>query len=118
MRIFKTKRFSKFAKKAGITDTALKEAARQVESFTDLGGDVYKLRFARDGEGKSGGYRFILFFKQDDKLFFKYLFSKSNRANIRDDELKEFKDDAKTMLSLTNEQIEFQKKLCHLMELQ
>ncbi|MDR2841853.1 MAG: type II toxin-antitoxin system RelE/ParE family toxin [Spirochaetaceae bacterium] len=49
MRIFKTKWFSKFAKKAGITDTALKAAARQVENFTDLGGDVYKLRFVREG---------------------------------------------------------------------
>ncbi|GMO55802.1 MAG: type II toxin-antitoxin system RelE/ParE family toxin [Candidatus Endomicrobiellum trichonymphae] len=117
MRIFKTKRFGKLARKASITDTALKEAAGQVENFTDLGGDVYKLRFARDGEGKSGGYRFILFFRQGDKLILKYLFSKSNRANIKDDELKEFKDDAKTMLSLTNEQIEVQKKLCYLKEL-
>ncbi|GHV22474.1 addiction module toxin RelE [Spirochaetia bacterium] len=117
MRIFKTKRFSKDMKKAGVSDIALKEAAGQVENFTDLGGDVYKLRFAREGEGKSGGYRFILFFRQGDKLFFRHAFAKSVRDNITDKELRHFKDMAKDYFALSDIQIDLRKKQKTLIEL-
>ncbi|GMO23268.1 MAG: type II toxin-antitoxin system RelE/ParE family toxin [Termitinemataceae bacterium] len=117
MRIFKTKWFSKYAKKARITDTELKEAAGQDENFTDLGGNVYKLRFAREGKGKSGGYRFILFFRQGDKLFYEYAYAKSDRDNISRKELRDYKDDAKEMFAYTDNQIEAYKKQCKLIEL-
>jgi hypothetical protein len=112
VRIFKTKWFSKFAKKAAVADADLKAAALNIESLgavaagaDDLGGDVYKLRFAREGKGTSGGYRFILFFRHGDKLFFKYAFPKSARDNIKDDELKKFKEQAKETFSFNDAQI-------------
>jgi hypothetical protein len=109
MRIFKAKWFTKFAEKAAIEDSDLKAAAEALDrgksSADDLGGHVFKLRFARPGEGKRGGYRFILFFRKGERLFFDYAFPKSKLDNIEDDELREFKRYAKIYLALTDEQI-------------
>ncbi|GHT54449.1 hypothetical protein FACS1894106_5670 [Spirochaetia bacterium] len=110
MRIFKAKWFIKFAQKANIKDADLKAAADLIDrgesSADDLGGHVFKLRFARPGEGKRGGYRFILFFRKGERLFFDYAYPKSKLDDIEDDELREFKKLAKKSLGLTEEQIE------------
>ena len=110
MRIFKTKWFTKFAEKETLNDSELKEIAQHVENgqAVNLGGDVFKIRLARPGKGKSGGYRVILFFRQGNKTFFEYAYPKSKRDNIDDDELKNFKQDAKLRFSLTSEQLETQ----------
>ena len=63
MRLFKNTWFNRFANKEGITDGELREAVNQLEAGqadADLGGDVYKVRVARSGEGKSGWYRVTL----------------------------------------------------------
>jgi len=108
VRLFKNTWFNRFAKKEGILDADLREAAARLEAGqadADLGGGVYKVRVARPGEGKAGGYRVIVFFKSGERTFFVYGFAKSDKANIEDDELQGFKRDAKTDLSLTDEQI-------------
>jgi hypothetical protein len=97
MRIFKTKSFTRLAGKTGITDLELIVAAGEVhrgEYEADLGGGVFKKRIARTGAGKAGGYRVILFFRKKERLFFAYVFAKSNRANISDKELRAYKRDA------------------------
>jgi hypothetical protein len=74
VRIFKSPWFSRFAVKEGITDKGLKTIVNDVLeknlAEADLGGGVYKVRTARHGEGKSGGYRVIVFFRRGDKTFF------------------------------------------------
>ena len=64
----------------------------------DLGGGVIKQRLARPSEGKSGGFRSIVLFRHGDKAFFVYGFPKNARSNIREDELKGFRDLANVML--------------------
>jgi len=71
----------------------------------DLGGGVIKQRIARPGQGKSGGYRTIILFRQGDCAVFMYGFAKSERDNIRADEEKEFKEAAKHVLALTEKQL-------------
>ena len=108
MRVFKYTRFSRFASKEGITDHELLEVVDQLEAEqadANLGGDVYKVRIARQGEGKSGGYRVIVYFRNEFRTFFSYGFSKNDRGNISSKELKRFKEDAKSRLSYTDEQI-------------
>jgi hypothetical protein len=59
MRTLKGTWFSHFAKKEGITDTALKNIVEQLEKGNfdaNLGGGVYKKRIARSGEGKAERY--------------------------------------------------------------
>jgi len=70
-----------------------------------LGGGVFKVRLARSGEGKSGGYRVIVFFKSEFRTVFVYGFAKSDRGNIDQGELRLFKERVKDVFSLNDEQI-------------
>jgi len=108
VRIFKNIWFTRFADKEGITDGELRETVSRLEagqSDADLGGGVYKMRVARSGKGKSGGYRVIVFFRSKERTFFVYGFAKSARDNIDQGELRAFKHRARDVFSLTDEQI-------------
>ena len=108
MRIFKSRWFQRYAKKDGITDAALIEAAERADKGqidADLGGEVIKQRIARPGQGRSKGYRTIIVFRRGVKAFFVYGFSKSQRENISDDEERQFKEAAKHVLALTDIQL-------------
>lgn len=120
MRVFKETWFSRFAGKEGITDNELLEAVKQLEAGqaeADLGGKVYKVRVARPGEGKSGGYRVIVLFKSEEKTFFVYGFAKSDRSDIDEKEKKDFKKLAKNYFNLTDEIIEQAVKMGLLVEI-
>ena len=85
MRIFKSTWFNRFAEKEGITDKELRDIVSVLEAErydANLGGGVYKVRTMRPGEGKSGGYRVIVFFRSAERAFFYYGFPKSGMANI------------------------------------
>jgi hypothetical protein len=106
MRIFKNKVFSRFSKKEAIDDEALKSIIPQLEAGladADLGGGVYKVRVARCGEGKRGGYRVIVLFKSGDKTFFVYGFAKSDMGDIDEKELKYYKNLSGKYFRLTDE---------------
>ena len=108
MRIFKTKWFTRFARQEGISDTTLRKEVEKIangETGDNLGGYVYKMRLARSGAGKSGGYRVILFFKHNDRLFFDYAYAKSQRDNIGADELRDFKGLAKKFVNYSDQQL-------------
>lgn len=103
MRVFKTKAFIRFADREGIADEELCEAVRRAEQGlidADLGGGVIKQRIARPGQGRSGGFRSIVLFCRGEASFFVYGFAKSDRDNIRRDELKGFRMLAAEMLRL------------------
>lgn len=120
MRIFKNTRFARYAGKEDISDNELREAVSQLEAGqadTNLGGNVYKMRLARSGEGKSGGHRVIVLFRSGDKTFYVYGFAKSERANISEKELRNFKERAKDYFSVTVEQLEKMIKDGQLIEL-
>ena len=94
MRVFKNKSFARFSRKARITDTVLcgaVDAASRGLIDADLGGGVIKQRIARQGEGKSGGFRTIILFRVRERAFFVHGFAKNERDNIRDDELAAFR---------------------------
>lgn len=108
MRIFKNTWFARFAKRQRITDAALVAAIEEAEQgliAADLGGHIIKQRIARPGQGKSGGYRTIIVFRQGDRSFFVYGFPKSERENIDKDELDTFKQAAEQFLALDDDQI-------------
>lgn len=108
MRVFKTRVFVRFARKAKLGDKALSGAVSEVERGlinADLGGGVIKQRIARSGGGKSGGFRTIILFKVRTRAVFVYGFEKSDRDNIDDEELKEFRRLADKMLSYNDADI-------------
>lgn len=107
-RVFKTKWFQRFARKEKIEDAALLEAvahAEQGQIDANLGGGVIKQRITRTGRGRSGAFRTIILFRQGDLAVCMYGFSKSGQANIRADEEKAFKEAAKHVLALTEQQL-------------
>ena len=69
----------------------------------DLGGGVVKQRIARQGGGKSGGFRTIILFRIGERAFFVHGFAKNEQDNIRDDELAAFKLLAAEMLAYGDE---------------
>jgi len=63
MNLYKTRPFSRLARKAGITDDALKNAVEEMRKgiiHADLGDNVYKQRVAIPDRGKRGGSRVIV----------------------------------------------------------
>ena len=69
----------------------------------NLGGGVFKQRIARQGGGKSGGFRTIILFKVGGHSFFAHGFAKNEKANITPKELKALKKLASTFLGLDAE---------------
>jgi hypothetical protein len=109
VRVFKNTWFTRFADKEGMTDSELREMVNHLEAGqaeADLGGGVYKVRVARSGEGKSGGYRVIVFFKSEERLFYVYGFAKADRSNIDQKEKREYKALARKYFNLSDETIE------------
>ena len=101
MRIFKYARFSRFARKEGINDDELLNIVDQLEAGqpdANLGGGVFKMRMARSGEGKAGGYRVIIFFKSGERTFYVQGYAKSDMANVSKKELARAKNRQKPCL--------------------
>jgi hypothetical protein len=108
VRVFKNTWFTRFSRKEGITNVELWDIVNQLEAGqadADLGGGVYKQRIARSGEGKSGGYRVIVFFRSGERTFFTGGFAKSDMANISQKALAEAKKQANTLFTMTGDQI-------------
>ena len=102
MRVYKTKPFARFATHEGIHDDELCDAVHRAERGlidADLGGGLIKQRLARERQGRSGGFRSIILFRRGDKAFFAYGFAKSDRENIRRDELVAFRKLADAMFA-------------------
>jgi len=109
MSVYKTKEFSRFARKADLGSKELLEAVKAVASGqwdADLGGGVFKQRIAREGGGKSGGFRTIILFKVGGHSFFVHGFAKNEKANITPKELKALKTLAAVFLGLDAEALQ------------
>jgi len=53
------------------------------DAGTSLGGGLHKIRFARRGEGKSGGYRVLYFYREEDlPIVLLTAFAKNQKSNI------------------------------------
>ncbi len=109
LQIFKNKAFTRFADDNELTDADLCEVVRRARNGqinANLGGGVIKQRIARKGGGKSGGFRAIVLFRQDDLAVFVHAFPKSNQSNLKKKDLKAFKELADIMLNLTKVDLE------------
>lgn len=119
MRVYKNAWFAKFARKESISDHALCDAVSRAEQGlidADLGSGLLKQRVAREGEGKSGGFRTLIFFRHGTRAVFAFGFAKNDRANLDADELVMFKKAAKIVLSLLQSEIDIELKAGRLTE--
>jgi hypothetical protein len=67
----------------------------------DLGGGLIKQRVARDGGGRSGGYRTIIAFRSQELAVFLYCFAKQDQENVTSRELAKFRDLGRGLLART-----------------
>jgi hypothetical protein len=103
MSIYKTRLFSRWARKQGLQDSVLCQAVREIRCGlyeADLGGNLLKKRIARPGQGKSAGYRTIVATCVGGRCFFLYGFAKNEQSDIDDDEQVALKAWAKTLLAM------------------
>lgn len=108
-------------KKAGLQDTNLLEAIKEMEGGlidADLGGHVYKKRVALKGLGKRSGGRTLVASKFLKRWIFMYGFSKGEQANIDRDELVYLQEAAKRLLNLNDDELNTAVTLGELLELQ
>lgn len=87
--ILETPTFRKDTQRAGLTDTEVQEIVAFIAANPEAGalisgsGGARKVRFAREGGGKSGGYRTIHYFTGIDvPIFLLALIDKHERANL------------------------------------
>ncbi len=105
---FRTRTFSRWMRKAGLTDAALHHAVLEMAQGlidADLGGHVVKKRVALPGQGKRGGARTIVATKMAGRWFFLYGFGKNERANVTSEELKMLQEVAKELLEFDERQL-------------
>lgn len=119
IRVYRTRTFTRWMKKAGVTDTALWGATLEMSQGlvdADLGGHVMKKRVALTGQGKRGGARTIVATKLAGRWFFLYGFNKNERSNIDKEELRVLQEVAKELLGLDERQLSTALKSGEIME--
>lgn len=119
MSVYITKEFARFARKAGLAEARLLQAAQDVVAGrydADLGGGVFKQRVARGGGGKSGGFRTIILFRVGGHSFFAHEFAKNDKANVSARELSALKRLADVFLGLSEKQLEVARAAGELVE--
>ncbi len=103
MAIYTTRWFDRWARKQGLTAPSLCAAVREMASGlydADLGGNLFKKRIARPGQGKSGGFRTLVATNKGSRWIFVFGFPKNERSNIDKDEEEALKKLAAHLLSL------------------
>ena len=108
MRVFKTKWLVRFARRERITDHSLSEAIDRAacgQIDADLGGGLIKQRVARQGQGRSGGYRMVIAYRAGTRAVFLYAFAKNERENIDTDELLTLREIGASWLAANTQQI-------------
>lgn len=106
--ILKSKSFDRFASKQRIQDEALRNAIQETEQGlyeADLGGGLIKKRIARQGEGKSGGYRTIVLFRKGDYAIYLHGFAKGEQDNLPTRDLQILKKAASVLKALSAEEM-------------
>jgi len=104
MNVYLSKAFARLAVREGLTNVHICRAVAEMNKGlvdANLGAGLFKKRIAIPGKGKRGGWRALLGFQAGRKVFFLYLFSKNNRDNIEDDEIKALKRLTKHYLTMT-----------------
>jgi len=109
VRIFKTRKFRKWAIAQKLKDSALKQAVQEIADGgidANLGSGLIKQRVALGNRGKSGGVRVIIAYRMKEKFFFLHGFAKNEKSNIDEDESKALKALGAHLLSMSDAQIQ------------
>ena len=119
MAIYKTRWFDRWSRKQGLTTSGLCAAVREMAKGlfdADLGAGLFKKRIAKDGQGKSGGFRTLIATNKGSRWIFVFGFQKNVRSNIDKDEEEALKRLTAHLLSLSADAIDRARRAGELME--
>ena len=108
-RLLKTKTFHRFSVRSGLGDERLLIAVSELRLGlfeANLGRGVFKKRLGLGPKGKRSGVRTLVATDQSTRWFFLFGYKKSERANLRGNELRALQIVASTLLSLDDGQIQ------------
>ena len=93
MKYLKNRSFQRDLKDNGLDDEDLKKVLNDIfgERAMPLGHKIYKIRGAKEGKGKRGGFRSLFFWKENEFIVFCLLFAKNEQHNLTSDEQKVLK---------------------------
>ena len=109
MRVYATSEFRRLARREGIEDRRLCEAAeRAARGLIDanLRAGLIKQRVARIGQGRRGGFRALAAYRPGHRCVFLYVFPKNERDNIGDNELAHWRKVAAAYLQMSPEKLD------------
>ena len=108
MRVFITKLFDR-RRRNDVTDKNLISTVKEMEQGTihaNLGGGLTKQRVARDGAGKSGGFRTLIAYREGERAIFLHIFAKNDIGNISEKQKEDFRKLAKNLLKFSDDEIQ------------
>lgn len=90
MRYLKDRSFQRDLKNNDLDDKDLKKVLDDIFNgrATPLGCKIYKIRGAKEGKGKRGGFRSLFFWKKEELIVFCLLFAKNEQDNLTSKEKK------------------------------
>ena len=106
MAIWLTKEFARLAQKSRLRDQQLLEAVSRAEQGlidAQIGRHLIKQRVARTGEGRSGGFRTIVYLRAGSRAVYLHLYAKNESANLTPAEQAAYKDYAGLLDELDDE---------------
>lgn len=89
MKVLKRRDFARWQWREQLPDSVLCKVVHEMECGlvdADLGGHLYKMRVARPGTGKRGGYRTLVSARIGTRHVFLHGFPKNDKANITPEE--------------------------------
>lgn len=93
--IVETNPYLRAAKIAKVSDNEMARIVDYIAENPDIGeimvgsGGCRKVRFARKGKGKSGGYRIITYYSDvDSPVFLLWIFAKNKQENLSDSQIR------------------------------
>ena len=112
------KSFQRALKNNGLDDEDIKIVLDDIleERAVHLGSKLYKIRGAREGKGKSGGFRSLFFWKRDEFIVFCLLFSKNVQDDISLSAYKTLRILSEVYDSLTEDQIKMEIEMKNFVE--
>lgn len=102
-RAFKTRRFQRWARRAGLADSTLWQAVREMQAGlvdADLGGSLLKKRVPLPGRGKRGSVRTLVAYRRSGHWFFLFGFQKNEREDLPEHALQTLRDEGGVLLAL------------------
>ena len=107
MRVYMTREFARLAARMRVSESSLCEAVHRAERGlvnASIGRLLIKQRVARKNEGRSGGFRAVIFHQVSERAVLLHVFAKNDQGTLTPHEESTYREFAKVLATVTSEQ--------------